>query len=114
MADNANLPRLAFPIDERPIQFVRRASANPIAGAPEVGGTRLVGDVPQHPGDRALADLPERLATKLEVIALLIDRPAAVAVNENPLFDIRDEGIERRVLRSGLQRDVRHASERNA
>src|SRR5512138_1925074 len=114
MTDDTNLPRLALAVHERPVQFVGRASADAVAGAPEIGRSRLVRDVAQHAGDLPLADLPERLAAELEVVALLVDRPAAVTVNQDAFVHVRHEVIERTVLPAGLERHVRHPRERNA
>src|SRR6185369_14372015 len=114
VADDAHLPRFSLAVVERPMQFIRRPAANAVAGAPEIGCARLIGDVAQHPADFPLVDFKESLATELEVVALLIDRPAAVAVDQNPLLDAGNELVERRVLRGWLERDVRHPCERNA
>ncbi len=47
-------------------------------GTPEVGGRRLVGDVPQLTRDAPVLDLEEPLTGELEVVALHVDGPGAV------------------------------------
>src|SRR5436189_2518403 len=76
VADHAYLAGLSLAVDKRSVHLIGRASAEPVARAPEVSRARLVRDIAQHAGDLAVADFPERLAAELEVVALLIDRPA--------------------------------------
>src|ERR1041385_2546695 len=95
VADDADLARLALAIVERAVQLVGPASAETVARAPEVRRARLIRDVAQHARDLPFADLEERLPAELEVVALLVDRPAAVAVNQDALVDARHQLIER-------------------
>src|SRR5687768_9000578 len=114
MADRVDLCRFALAVVERAAEPIAGLAAEPVARAPEVSGARLIGDVAQHPSHFAFLDLPEGLATELEVVALLIDREAAVAHDQDAAIDARDELIERRVAAGRLERDVRHARERHA
>src|SRR5262245_2675496 len=114
MTDDTHLTRLPLAVVEGAMQFIGRSAPNAIAGAPEIRRARLIRDVAQHAADFPLVDFAKRLAAELEVVALLIDRPAPVAVDENSLFNAGNELVERYILRSRLQRDVRHPGEWNA
>ena len=114
MADGIGLRRFAFAVAEQPVQFVGRLAAKTVAGIPEVCGARLISDVAQHAGDLARLDLPERLAAELEVVPLLVDRPTAVAVDQNAVLDAADQIVERDVFRGRCERHVGHARKRHA
>ena len=80
---------------------------------PEVGGDRVVGDVAQHARLLAVLDLPERIAAELAVEALLIDRVAAAAVDQDAVLGVGDDLLRRRrSRRARLDVHVRHAQER--
>ena len=83
MTYGIRLSRFALPVIEAAAQFIRRSSAQAVAGTPKVCGSRLVSDVAQHPSNLSILNLPKSLPAKLEVVALLIDRIAAVAVDQN-------------------------------
>jgi hypothetical protein len=74
----------------------------------------LISDVAQHLAALAVLDLPEDLTAELKVVTLLIDRVAAVAVDQNAFLNARDQIVERRATGAGLQRNVRHARKRDA
>jgi len=57
----------------------------------EVGGDGVVGDVGHHPHLLAVLDLPERVAAELAVVALLVDRIAAAAVDEQAVLRVGDD-----------------------
>ena len=95
VADGVDLRRLALAVVERAAQWY-------VAGPPRPS---------QAPRNRSCAtdrrrraacrrpcplDLPERLAAELEVVALLIDRVAAVARRSGCRFDAADQFVERR------------------
>src|SRR5690606_36854100 len=80
---------------------------------PEVGGDGVVGHVGDHAGDAAVLDLPEDVATELAVVALLVDRVAAAAVDHDAVTDVGDHVVAgRRSGGSGADVDVGHAEER--
>src|SRR6266545_5029260 len=79
VADGVRLARLAFAVGERAVHQIRRLTADHVHRVPEVGRTRLVGDVFQHSGDLAAFHFIGNLAAELEVVALLIDRIRATA-----------------------------------
>ena len=63
----------------------------PVEVAPEVGGDRVVGDVSHRPRDLAVLDLPEDVTAELAVVALLIDRVAAAAIDQHAVLDVRNQ-----------------------
>ena len=81
---------------------------------PELRSARLVSDVAQHFTDLAVFDFPKRLAAKLKIVSLVIDRPTAIAVDQNPIIHAAHEIIERDVFFGRLERHIRHAREGNA
>src|SRR6185503_11448696 len=81
--------------------------------APEIRGDRVVGDVAHHARDLAVLDLPEGIAAELAVVALLVDRIAAAAVDQDPIPGVGDDLLGcRRAGGPWLDVDVRHAEER--
>src|SRR5262249_2555849 len=94
MAYCVNLARLALAIVECPIELISCAAAQTIARAPEIGRARLIGHNPEHPAEVTLVDFPKSLATELKVVALLVDGPTAIAVNEDPLLHALHQFIE--------------------
>jgi len=85
-----------------------------IAGVPEIGSAGLIGDAGEHAALLAAFDLPKGVATKLEVVALLIDGEAAVAIDENAIIDAGDEVIGSDGVGAGREPNVWHALEGNA
>src|SRR5581483_7515995 len=77
------------------------------AGVPEFGGDAAVGRVLQHAHALAVFDFPRDLAAELEVIALVIDGPAAVGLHINGVRYAAEYLIQR--LLTGLEADVGHA-----
>src|SRR5688572_2119725 len=73
VTDCVRLTRFALAVVEAAAEFVCCHPAQRIAGIPEVGSPGLVCDVPYHSTDLTILNLPEGLAAKLEVVALLID-----------------------------------------
>src|SRR6516225_11513356 len=71
----------------------------------------LLGHVLKHVAEAAVADFPENLAAELEVVALLIDRERAVALDVDAALDRADDLVEADVLLARKQRNVRHALE---
>ena len=58
------------------------------------------------PRDLAGLDLPERLAAELEVVALLVDRPAAAALDQDAVLDAADQVVERELRRRPAASDT--------
>src|SRR5260370_10450179 len=84
-----------------------------VARLPEIGRARLVGNSRNHSALLPALDFPKRVAAKLEVVPLLVDRVAAAAVDQNSIIDSRDHILQRRFLRPGFQPYIGHALERN-
>src|SRR5262245_32019186 len=114
MTDRINLTRLPLAVIRcAPLHPVTRAS-DPVARLPEIGRAGLVGHTRKHPLFLAAFDGPEGVAPELEVIALVIDRPAAIAIDEDAVVDARNQVIERQVRLSRLEPNVGHPLERHA
>lgn len=73
MADSIRLIGLALAIVEAAAELIRCLTAKPVAGIPEVCGSRLVSHIAQHLATFSVLDFPENLAAKLKIVALLID-----------------------------------------
>src|SRR5690349_6762021 len=80
------------------------------AGVPELGRDAGVARVLQHADAASAFDLPPDLAPELEVVPLVVDRPAAVGLHVDP---VGVEDLVERLL-AGQQADVGHADQRNA
>src|SRR5690606_18228983 len=87
VADRVRLRRLALAIAERAAAAIGTRAADEVHGVPELGCADLVCDVLQHAADTTIADLIERLAAELRVVSLLVDREAAVAVDQDAVLD---------------------------
>src|SRR5262245_59045163 len=75
MTDGINLARLAFAVIRRaPLHPITRAG-DPVAGLPQVGRAGLIGDARKHPLLLAAFDGPKGIASELEIVTLMIDRP---------------------------------------
>src|SRR5262245_1252440 len=79
------------------------------ARVPEFGGDTAVTRVLQHADAFAAANLPTDFAAELEVVPLVVNRPAPVGLHVDAV------GIENLFegLLAGLEADVGHADERN-
>src|SRR5579872_6431806 len=82
------------------------------AGVPELRADAAVAGIFQHPRALAVADLPGDLTAELEIVALVVDRPALVGLHVDGVVDAAENLVER--LRAGLEAHVGHANERNA
>src|SRR6185503_10001342 len=83
VAHRVDLGWLPFAVVRRAVQFVSRLAAQPITRVPKIGRARLISDIAQHRAHPALLDFPKGLAAELKIVALLIDRPTAVAVDQD-------------------------------
>src|ERR1700722_5466823 len=80
------------------------------AGIPKLCGYAAVSGVLQHANAFAVFDLPADFATELEVVALVVDGPAAIGLHVNGVADAREDFVERLLARQ--QTDVGHADQR--
>src|ERR1700722_6115075 len=80
------------------------------ARVPELGGDAAVSGILQHANALAVLDFPGDFATELEVIAFVVDRPAAVGLHVNGVADARENFLQRLFPRQ--QADVGHANQR--
>src|SRR6266545_7913053 len=111
--DAVGLRRLTLRVAARAEHLPRLLTPNRVEVGPEVGGDRVVGDVGHHPRLLAVLDLPEAVAAELAVVALLVDRVAAAAVDEDAVPGVRDHLLDvRRPFPARLEPDVRHPQER--
>src|SRR6266478_653570 len=96
---------------------IRRAPKRPVLGArdgsagiPELGADAAITGIFQHADTLAVADLPSNLASELEVVSFVVDRPAFVGLHVNPVVSI-EHFFQR--LYAGLKAYIGHANERN-
>src|SRR5947207_2711682 len=78
-----HLLRLAFAAVRHSPQGPVIAAGDGRAGIPEFGRNPAVAGVLEHPAALAMLDLPGDLAAELEVVPLVVDRPAAVGLHVN-------------------------------
>src|SRR6202008_210434 len=76
-----HLLRLSLPTVRRSPQRPLFARANRIHGIPELGRNPRVRRVLEHPRDLSVLDLPADLAAELEVVTLIVDRPALIGLH---------------------------------
>src|SRR5262249_3398447 len=110
--DRGELGGLPLSAEDRAAEIIGGLVAKRVERVPEIRSPALIGDVAQHLAPLAVLDLVEQLAGELEIVALLVDAPAAVADDVDAVLDAGEEVIERRGFRIGLQRYVRHALNR--
>src|SRR5580700_2438083 len=79
------------------------------AGVPKLGGDAAIGRVLEHAGTLAVLNIPRNLATELEVVALVVDGPAAISLHVNRMAHARKNFVER--LRAWQQADVGHSDQ---
>ena len=91
VADRGHLTRLTLAAVHRASEHPGLRSADRFQRAPEVRRRRLVGDVPQLPGELPVPDQEEPLTGELEVVALHVDRPAVVADDVDAALDPADQ-----------------------
>ena len=92
VAHGVDLSGLALAVGVETDVFPESLAADAVAGGPEVRRAALVGDVGDHAADLSALDLPERVAAELEVVALLVDRIRAAAVDQDAVLDARPPG----------------------
>ncbi len=74
MRNGINLNRLSFGITKRSAKIISLCATDYIEGVPEFRRAADVGDIAQHLKLSSVADFPEYLPAKLNVVALLVDR----------------------------------------
>src|SRR5678816_3946512 len=94
-------------VADRAPELVGGLAAEHVERLPELRRFRLVGDVAQLRRDLPVLDFPEGLAAELEVVALVIDRVAAVPLDVDPVVGGGEDVGLADVLLVGLQRHVR-------
>src|SRR4029079_1788063 len=86
-----DLSGLSCSVEEARAHLVALLAADHVHRIPEVGRAHLVRDVLQLADDLAALDLIEQLTAELRVVALLVDREAAIADDGDALVRRRDE-----------------------
>src|SRR5215218_2220006 len=109
--DVRRLAGLALAAVRQALKPPRIATGDGVQRAPELGRDARVGRVPDEPAELAVADLPRRLRPKLEVQALVVDRPALVRLEIEAVAHAVDQLLERPL--GGLEVQVRHSHERH-
>src|SRR3954470_5434025 len=90
-----DLLRLALAAVRRPPELPLVATAEHVHGSPEPRADAGVGRVAQHSAALALLDLPADLAPELEVEPLVVDRPGAVRIHQDPVVRRGDHLVQR-------------------
>src|SRR4051812_13330360 len=72
MADGIDLHGFAFAVAIRSIHLPIASVRDGVAGLPEIRGAGLIGYLREHPRFLAALDFPERIATELKVVTLLV------------------------------------------
>src|SRR5262249_38720808 len=94
VTDVARLARLALAAVRRPEHHVRRLVADGVARAPELVRDPGVRRVLEQPALLAALDLVGDLGRELEVQAAIVDRPAPVAREVQPVVGVGDDLVE--------------------
>src|SRR5258705_8498160 len=101
-----------------PLAAVRRAPQRPMlrprdrrARVPELRADPAVARILQHAPALAVPNLPGDLAPELEVVALVVDRPALVGLHVNAAIGSAENCLQR--LPARLEADVSHADQRD-
>src|SRR5580704_1801951 len=110
MTGTDDLLRLALAAVRHTPQHPMVAIGDGRAGIPELGGDAAIGGILQHARALAIANLPGDLAAELEVIALVVDRPATVGLHVNGAAHAAQHFVQR--LFAGQQAHVGHADQR--
>src|SRR4051794_16702604 len=113
VADRVDLRRLALGVAGGAVLPPIGGSGGAVAGLPEIRRARLVTHARDHAAFLAALDLPEGVAAELYVIALLIDRVTAAAIDQHTVIDAGDQAVQSGLARSRLQPHVGHALERH-
>src|SRR5690348_5817769 len=111
VGDAHRLHRIALAAVRQSPDTPRRAVADRVTGAPEVGRIAGVERIAQQASEAAVLDLPGDLAAELEIETEVVDRPRFVRVDEDAALRVADDLVERG--RAGLEVDVGHADDRN-
>src|SRR5579864_1558625 len=100
-----------------PLAAIRHAPQSPVipvcdghTGIPELRRDSAIGRILEHTHSLAIANLPSDLASELEVVALVVDRPASVGFHRDRMAHPAKYFIQRLLARK--QAHVGHADER--
>src|SRR4051794_27389156 len=103
---------LSFAAVRSPPQSPLVARADSVHRVPELCRDAGIRWILQHASQLAAFDLPSDLATKLEVVTLVVDGPRPVRLHVQTIFGVRDELLEAERFFSRQDRDIRHADDR--
>ena len=81
MANGIDLRGFAFGVAGGSVLPPVSGAGRTVAGLPKVGRARLIGNALKHAALLTAFDFPERIASELEVIALLVNRVTAAAID---------------------------------
>src|ERR1700722_14415944 len=87
MADGVALSRFTFAVAWRAELLPVALSGDAVAGMPEIGSPRLISHARKHAALLSAFDLPEGIAAKLKIVALLINGKTPIALNQNTVVD---------------------------
>ncbi len=88
-----DLLRLAFPAIECAAEVILLLPSNSVTSVPKINGVSLVSHVTQHLADFPIFDFVENLAAKLKIVSLLINAPAPIANDVDPILHVGNQGI---------------------
>src|ERR1700722_8514795 len=114
VTDGVALSRFTLAVAGRAELLPVALSGDAVAGMPEIGSSRLICHARKHAPLLSPFDLPERIAAKLKIVALLVDRKTAVALNQNAVVDAGNQMVGRHPRRTRREPYIGHALERNA
>ena len=93
---------------ERPLIF----GTNRLQGIPELRRNARVRRVFHHAHPLTVHDLPPNLATELEVVTLVVNRPGAIRLHQDAAVGRGNQLFQAQRLLTRQQADVRHADHR--
>ena len=95
MSHSGDLHRIAFSAVHHAVWYPKSLVANGITAIPKLCGDALICYILKHPHSFTVLDTPECIASKLEVLAHLVDAEAAHTLYVYPVLSIRDQIIQR-------------------
>jgi len=91
VTDGVTLSGFAFAVARRAELLPVALSGYAVAGMPEIRSAGLIRHARKHAPLLAPFDLPEGIAAKLKIVALLVDGKTAVALDQNAIVDAGDQ-----------------------
>ena len=95
MSHSGDLHRIAFSAVHHAVWYPKSLVANGITAIPKLFGDALICYILKHTHSFAVLDTPECIASKLEVLAHLVDAEAAHPLNVNPVLSVCNQLIQR-------------------